>query len=201
MSFVDNLLNMAKNQSDDYDDYDDYDEYDEEEPKKRSLFGKKKASSDLDDYEEEESPAPARRSQQSGPIRTGNTQSRGVSRSQFAAAEGMEARVVKPTSFTEAQEITDILLSNRMVLLNIEGLNPEIAQRVVDFVSGSCYALNGNYEKISEYVHVITPSGVGLSGDFHGTVPPGTFGAFTAGAAGIQQQQTGMLRSDLPFGG
>ena len=207
MGILDNLISNVRNQgNDDYYDEDDY-EFEEEAPsRKRSFSFMKKNQPEDDGYYDDEEPVNSGKRNASGPIRTGSNTGRGLSRSQFNAAEGMEARVVKPASFAEAKEITDILLSGRMVLLNIEGLNPEVAQRVVDFVSGSCYALNGNYEKISEYVHVITPSNVGISGDFHGTIPAGTFGAFQPAAPAMMGTQSmmgtqPMMRSDLPFGG
>ena len=48
----------------------------------------------------------------------------------------------------------------------MEGLNVEIAQRIIDFTSGSCYAMSGNMQKISHYIFIITPATVDISGDF-----------------------------------
>ncbi len=42
----------------------------------------------------------------------------------------------------------------------------EIAQRIIDFSSGSCFAINGNLQKISNYIFIITPANVEISGDF-----------------------------------
>ena len=78
----------------------------------------------------------------------------------------MEVCVIKPKSMEDAREITDTLLSNRTVVLNVEGLNLEIAQRIIDFTSGSCYAISGNLQKISNYIFIITPPNVDISGDF-----------------------------------
>ena len=191
MGFLDSIMGIAKARPDRDDAFvDDYDEeYDDAEgpARKRSFFGSK-SSSDEDSYAEEAAPqrkfrAPAIRTPGSG---------RGVSQQQFERAGNMEVRVVKPQTMSDAQEITEILLSNRTVLMNIEGLNPDIAQRIVDFTSGACYALNGKYEKISEYVHVITPSGVGISGDFHNPA------AAAAGYGGYNPNPAPY--SDLPFG-
>ena len=79
---------------------------------------------------------------------------------------GMEVCVIKPTSIEEAREITETLLDNRTVILNLEGLDVEIAQRIIDFTSGSCYAIHGNLQKISQYIFIITPASVDISGDF-----------------------------------
>ena len=78
----------------------------------------------------------------------------------------MEVCVIKPTSVEEAREITETLLANRTVVLNLEGLDVDIAQRIIDFTSGSCFAIGGNLQKISHYIFIITPASVDISGDF-----------------------------------
>ena len=42
----------------------------------------------------------------------------------------------------------------------------DVAQRIIDFTSGSCFAISGNLQKISNYIFIITPSSVDISGDF-----------------------------------
>ena len=78
----------------------------------------------------------------------------------------MEVCVYKPTQFEQAREITDTLLSNCTIVLNFEGLDVEVAQRIIDFTSGSCYAIGGNLQKVSNYIFVVTPKSVDISGDF-----------------------------------
>ena len=78
----------------------------------------------------------------------------------------MQVCVIKPTSIEEEIEITETLLEGRTVVINMEGLNVEIAQRIIDFTSGSCYAISGNLQKISHYIFIITPASVDISGDF-----------------------------------
>ncbi len=87
---------------------------------------------------------------------------------------GMEVCVIKPTSVEDAREITDTLLANRTVVLNLEGLDMDIAQRIIDFTSGSTYAMQGNLQKISRYMFLITPASVDVSGDFQAMLG-GTF--------------------------
>ena len=79
---------------------------------------------------------------------------------------GMEVCVIKPTSVEDAREITETLLANRTVVLNLEGLDVDIEQRIIDFTSGSCFAISGNLQKISHYIFIITPASVDISGDF-----------------------------------
>ena len=66
----------------------------------------------------------------------------------------------------DAREITDTLLSGRAVILNLEGLHVDVAQRIIDFTSGSCYSIDGNLQKVSSYIFIITPKTVDISGDF-----------------------------------
>ena len=87
---------------------------------------------------------------------------------------GMKVCVIKPTSIEECREITDTLLGNRTVVLNLEGLDVDIAQRIIDFASGSTYAIHGNLQKISNYICILTPASVDISGDFQ-EIFSGTF--------------------------
>jgi cell division inhibitor SepF len=48
----------------------------------------------------------------------------------------------------------------------MEGIPTEIAQKIIDFTSGACYAVNGNLQKISNFIFIATPPSIELSGDF-----------------------------------
>ena len=78
----------------------------------------------------------------------------------------MEVCVVKPTSVDDSREITETLLAGRTVILNLEGMDLEIAQRIIDFTCGATYSMDGNLQKTSNYIFIATPSSVELSGDF-----------------------------------
>lgn len=159
MGVVDKLLNVMK-LSDMEDEYDGEDYYDDDEPveniKKAPVIHRE------DTYEDEK---PAKKvSQKVTPIRS-------VKR---APGPGMEVCVIKPTSVDDAREITETLLNDQTVVLNLENLDVEIAQRIIDFASGSTYAISGNLQKISNYIFIITPACVDISGDFQEIVS-GTF--------------------------
>lgn len=87
------------------------------------------------------------------------------SRSRGSSA-GMEVVVIKPVTMEDAREITDTLLANKIVNLNLEGIDVAIAQRIIDYTSGSTYAMGGNLQKISHHIFLITPRTVDISGDF-----------------------------------
>ncbi len=77
----------------------------------------------------------------------------------------MEVNVIKPHSFEDSQEICNMLLSNRPVIVNLEGFDPDDAQRIMDFISGCIYAINGKYHQISKYIFIFSPENVDISGD------------------------------------
>ncbi len=77
----------------------------------------------------------------------------------------MEVCVIKPASMEDTREIADTLLDNATVILNLEGIDVELAQRIIDFASGACYSLNGSLQKISSYIFVLGPSSVDITGD------------------------------------
>ena len=160
--FSDKFLNLLKlNDDEDYDDFDDYDDYDDyDEPKKYSKKSKKDDIDSQDDktstFEEPAKPAKvtkaAAKNSKVVPMRAGRN--------------NMEVCVIKPANVEDSREITDTLLSGRSVILNLEGLHVDIAQRIIDFTSGSCYSINGNLQKVSSYIFIITPESVEISGDF-----------------------------------
>ena len=139
MGVLDKFLNIMKldDGEDDFDDDDffDDDEYEEED------HGSAKAKSSFSNNKVTPMRQPARRT------------------------VNMEVCVIKPTSVEDSREITETLLSGRTVILNLEGLDLEIAQRIIDFTSGATFAISGNLQKISNYIFLVTPTNVDISGD------------------------------------
>ena len=149
MGVFDKMLDAMKlGDEDDYDDYED--EYEEDDEVEKKSFFKRSS-------EEEEK----KTSSNSASISRFTTM-RGGKKS---AGNSMEVCVIKPSSFEDAREIAETLLADRTVILNMEGLELGLAQRIIDFISGSCYAIDGNLQKVSNYIFIITPSNVDISGD------------------------------------
>lgn len=179
---------MKLNDDEDMDDDefldDEVDDFDEERPKKR-LF----KSRDEDEDDEDDDDEPKRRSK-SSQVKTSSTQKTSRQTQQAAeimpnttsskvspirprkkstGGESSQIIVLKPQSLDDAYRITEALWSNSTVILNLEEALPEEAQRIVDFSSGTCYALNGRIERISPNngkMLIITPETVKLNGDF-----------------------------------
>ncbi|MFV0342025.1 MAG: cell division protein SepF [Anaerocolumna sp.] len=82
------------------------------------------------------------------------------------SAKGFEVCIMKPITFEDSQDICDMLLSNRAAVINLEGIDVDLAQRIMDFISGSVYAINGKLHQISSYIFIISPETVDISGDY-----------------------------------
>lgn len=78
---------------------------------------------------------------------------------------GQEVRVFKPTNLDEARKVTDTLLNKQSAVLNLEGLDLLMAQRIIDFVGGSNYAIHGHFTRISNFIFLFTPRDVDIAGD------------------------------------
>ena len=150
MSVMDKFLNAMKLNDEEDDGYYDDDFYDDDPEPLRKPSPMKDSSS----MEEEKT------ARKSTPKVTPMRQTKKM------PGTGMEVCVIKPTTVEDAREITETLLANRTVVLNLEGLDVFIAQRIIDFTSGSCFAMSGNLQKISHYIFIITPASVDISGDF-----------------------------------
>lgn len=70
----------------------------------------------------------------------------------------------EPRSYEEAQEIADHLRSRRPVIVNLQRVRPEHGIRIVDFLSGTVYALNGSISKIGPNIFLCTPDSVEIQG-------------------------------------
>lgn len=73
--------------------------------------------------------------------------------------------LVKPERFENAAEIADHLRDKRTVVLNLEDTNKDIARRLIDFLSGVTYSLEGKIKKVANNTFIITPYTVDILGD------------------------------------
>ena len=74
-----------------------------------------------------------------------------------------EVVVIEPNSFEEMPQVILALRERKSVVLNLNIMNPEEAQRAVDFVAGGTYAMDGHQERVGESIFLFTPSSVKVS--------------------------------------
>jgi cell division inhibitor SepF len=75
----------------------------------------------------------------------------------------VELKVVKPEDYQNVNQIADHLINRKTVILNLEETNKETARRLIDFLAGVAYAIQGQIERVSDRTFVITPSNVAIS--------------------------------------
>ena len=83
-----------------------------------------------------------------------------------AASSGLELIIRQPSSFNDSQEICDLLKQERAIIINLEKVEPELAQKMMDFISGAIYALDAKIHQISGAIFCISPEKVDISGDY-----------------------------------
>jgi len=154
--FVDNLKSRQREDDDEYflddDYYDENEYYDDEEPqqqqqpKRQGLF--------------------SRRDSGSGEQRSGGFFSRKVV--PIDGGTGMQVTMKRPASLDDSRDICDDLLAGKAVVINLEGISTDTAQRIIDFTLGAVYSIDGDLQMISKYIFIASPHTVELSGDFAG---------------------------------
>jgi cell division inhibitor SepF len=89
------------------------------------------------------------------------------------AAGGMsEVMVMEPRSFEEMPQAIRALRERKSVVLNLTVMDPDQAQRAVDFVAGGTYAIDGHQERIGESIFLFTPNCVQVSTQVGGVMDP-----------------------------
>jgi len=87
----------------------------------------------------------------------------------FSAREGQgrrggaEVAVFAPRSFGDVTEIADALRGNRVVIVNLQGMERALLQRIVDFTSGVAYTLEGKIQKLAEAMYLVVPAGIAVN--------------------------------------
>ena len=173
MSFWDNVKKFAQPYADD-----DYDDYDEDEEY-------------LDDYEEPAAPArraPARRRPAPAPVEDelaaedddfgfglapapkaspAPAASTGFKGQVVSMSTGIKQEVVlfRPTSFNDTSKAADDLRNRKAVVLNLENVDKAMSRRVVDFLSGCVYAVDGSVKKVAQSAYIFCPHNMDVVGD------------------------------------
>ena len=173
MSFWDNVKKFAQPYADDdYDDYDEDEEYldDYEEPAApaRRAPSRRRAPepAPVNDYEDEEAEefgfgltaAP-----KAAPVST----STGFKGQVVSMSTGSKQEVVlfRPSSFNDTSKAADDLRNRKAVIVNMENVDKAMARRVVDFLSGCVYALDGDVKKIAQSAYLFCPHNMDVVGD------------------------------------
>ena len=150
MGFMDELKKLAKPYADDDDDFDEFDE------------GTAAPARNTSRAAEQDEPA------QNTGRRTAGAAAAGADRNKVVnihTTAQLQVVLVKPDRFDNVSEIAEHLRDKRAVVLNLESTNKDVARRLVDFLSGCAYALDGKIKKVAISTYIITPYNVDIVGD------------------------------------
>ncbi|WP_404449998.1 cell division protein SepF [Sutcliffiella horikoshii] len=115
---------------------------------------------ETDAYEEEEVVEEPRRT------RSGTTQP--AARQNVVSLQSVQktSKVVlyEPRSYSEAQDVADHLKNRRAIIVNLQRIDMDQAKRIVDFLSGTVYAIGGDIQRIGQNIFLCTPDNVDVSG-------------------------------------
>lgn len=192
-NFFERILNkMSVTDEDDFDDFDDFDSgfskrkekkkearpIQETVPEEASVLRKDttragaattktvKPAKALEEDMFETDYSESKRERVQRPERQTTTAGRVVPLRSASASKVWEVSIMKPTRFDDSQDICDMLLDERATVVNLEGIDLALAQRIMDFISGAVYALNGKIHQISNLIFIISPENVDISGDY-----------------------------------
>lgn len=70
----------------------------------------------------------------------------------------------EPRAYSESTQITDYLKKRNTVVVNLKRVTPDVAKRIVDFLTGSLYAMNGNLQKLGGGIFLCAPNNVDIEG-------------------------------------
>ena len=181
MSFWDNVKKLTQPYADD--DYDDYDEeeddavdhYDEPEERPVRRTNRRASTPAPAPAPEEDTAEEADFSFGSAPLMS-TPASSGLSGSGFSGqvlnmnssasvSNKQEVVLFRPNSFNDTSKAADDLRSRKAVIVNMENVDKAMARRVVDFLSGCVYALDGDVKKIAQSAYLFCPHNMDIVGD------------------------------------
>ena len=121
---------------------------------------------EVDDFnEEEETPVKSAVSEDYAPKREAP---RAAAKAPVSSARSqVNMVIVKSNDYSDARTVADHILGNRAVLLNLENCNKDMAQRILDFLSGVVYAQGGDLQRVAHSTYAVTPRNVGLQGELN----------------------------------
>ena len=160
MGFMDDLKKLTKPYTEDDDDFDEFDDDARPSRPTRSSTAPKPSYSSFD-LDSDDAPS----SGSTGRRTLGGTGTSGSKVVNIHTTAQMQVVLVKPDRFDNVSDIAEHLRSKHAVVLNLESTNKDVARRLVDFLSGCAYALDGKIKKIAISTYIITPYNVDIVGD------------------------------------
>ena len=169
MSFWDHVKKFAQPYADDdYDDYDEDDDYldDYEEPAETpARRSPRRAPAPAPAAEEEEDDYGFSPMTPSAPVASAPSTGFNGQVLNMSSSNKQEVVLFRPGSFNDTSKAADDLRNRKAVIVNMENVDKAMARRVVDFLSGCVYALDGDVKKIAQSAYLFCPHNMDIVGD------------------------------------
>ena len=157
MSFWDNVKKFAQPYSEDeYEDVEDFEGFAEEEPEERPARPRRTPAFSTVSSEE---------STGFGSAPAAPTGTSAFSGQVVSLGNKQEVVLFHPANFNDTSKAADDLRSKKAVIVNMENIDKAMARRVVDFLSGCAYALDGKVKKVAQATYLFCPHNMEISGD------------------------------------
>ena len=85
---------------------------------------------------------------------------------------GNKMMLLEPRAYSESQQIADYLKERNAVVVNLKRVTPDQAKRIVDFLSGTLYAIGGDLQKLGGGIFLCTPNNVNVEGEISDDAAP-----------------------------
>ena len=85
---------------------------------------------------------------------------------------GSKMMLLEPRAYSESQQIADYLKERNAVVVNLKRVTPDQAKRIVDFLSGTLYAIGGDLQKLGGGIFLCTPNNVNVEGEISDDAAP-----------------------------
>ncbi len=98
-----------------------------------------------------------------------------VSREEYTDENGVagsKMMLLEPRAYSESQQIADYLKERNAVVVNLKRVTPDQAKRIVDFLSGTLYAIGGDLQKLGGGIFLCTPNNVNVEGEISDDAAP-----------------------------
>ncbi|MBS7345686.1 MAG: cell division protein SepF [Caryophanon sp.] len=164
MSMIDKLkgfLNYPEPHDDEYEDDEGYDEREQQQPKQpvqQRIAAKQPPAVKLEPIQQPIAKEVAR------PMND-NSSSNIVNLQAVAQSKGAKVTLVEPRVYAEVKDIADHLKSRRSVIVNLHRVEHEQKKRIIDFLSGTVYAIAGDIQRVGADIYLCTPSDVEVTGE------------------------------------
>lgn len=97
--------------------------------------------------------------------------------SEQSADAGNKMMLLEPRAYSESQQIADYLKNRSAVVVNLKRVTPDQAKRIVDFLSGTLYAIGGDLQKLGGGIFLCTPNNINVEGKISDDSNPNTKGS------------------------